>query len=144
MLSPVPFTATHQGPFETCPHRSPTGPIPSTKRFNPQLSHRPSKKPAISIDRPQTMGSSTRQKTGKNSRCVILTGRILRSSDRIDARFAPIAMGRAEPIGTISGRPEWYPVRPKKNQKEGCNTWTSQEVTHPSTTHAQARLTTEL
>ena len=31
----------------------------------------------------------------------------------------------------------------RKSQKEGCNTRTSQEVTHPSTTLAQARLTTE-
>ena len=31
----------------------------------------------------------------------------------------------------------------KAGQKEGCNTRTSQEVTHPSTTLAQARLTAE-
>ena len=35
------------------------------------------------------------------------------------------------------------PVRAKKSQKEGCNTRTSQEVTQPSTTLAQARLTAE-
>ena len=33
--------------------------------------------------------------------------------------------------------------RKKAGQKEGCNTRTSQEVTHPSTTLAQARLTAE-
>ena len=52
----------------------------------------------------------------------------------------------------------WFPFRPvserrwkrnprstpgKKFVKRGCNTRTSQEVTHPSTTHAQARLTAE-
>ena len=26
-----------------------------------------------------------------------------------------MAMGRAEPIGTTSGKPEWYPVKPKKS-----------------------------
>ena len=31
----------------------------------------------------------------------------------------------------------------KAGQKEGCNTRTSKEVTHPSTTLAQARLTAE-
>ena len=31
----------------------------------------------------------------------------------------------------------------ENQQKEGCNTKTSQEVTHPSTTLAQARLTSE-
>ncbi|KAF9663327.1 hypothetical protein SADUNF_Sadunf17G0032600 [Salix dunnii] len=31
----------------------------------------------------------------------------------------------------------------ERGQKEGCNTRTSQEVTHPSTTLAQARLTSE-
>ena len=31
----------------------------------------------------------------------------------------------------------------ENQQKEGCNTRTSQEVTHPSTTLAQARLTSE-
>ena len=34
-------------------------------------------------------------------------------------------------------------LREKKEQKEGCNTRTSQGVTHPSTTLAQARLTAE-
>ena len=60
------------------------------------------------------MGSSTRQKTGKDPRRRISTARILRSGDRIDDRPAPMAMGRAEPIGTISGKPEWFPARPKK------------------------------
>ncbi|CAL9213137.1 unnamed protein product [Arabidopsis halleri] len=31
----------------------------------------------------------------------------------------------------------------KKKKKKGCNTRTSREVTHPSTTLAQARLTAE-
>ncbi|EFH38449.1 expressed protein [Arabidopsis lyrata subsp. lyrata] len=31
----------------------------------------------------------------------------------------------------------------KKKEKEGCNTRTSREVTHPSTTLAQARLPAE-
>src|SRR5512136_2433067 len=31
----------------------------------------------------------------------------------------------------------------ERDKKEGCNTRTSQEVTHPSTTLAQARLTSE-
>ena len=31
----------------------------------------------------------------------------------------------------------------KKKGQKGCNTGTSQEVTHPSTTPAQARLTAE-
>ena len=35
-----------------------------------------------------------------------------------------------------------YTVR-SENEKEGYNTWTSQGVTHPSTTLAQARLTSE-
>ena len=81
-----------------------------------------------------------RQKTGKNPRRAISTTRILRSGDRIDDRPVPMAMGSAEPIGTTSGKPDWYPARPKK---EGCNTRTSSEVTHPSTTLAQARLTAE-
>ena len=114
MLSPAPCTTAHLLPHETCPHRSPTGPIPSTKRFHPQLSPRPSKKPVVSADRPLTMGSSTQQKTGKNLRRAISTARILRSGYRIDDRPAPIAMGRAEPIGTTSGKPKWYPARPKK------------------------------
>ena len=66
------------------------------------------------------MGSSARQKMGKNLRRVILTARILRSRDRIDDCFAPIAMGRAESIGTTSGRPEWYPYDPKRTKKRGA------------------------
>ena len=143
MLSPVPCTAAHLAPPETCPHRSPTGPIPSTKCFHPYLSPRPSKKSAVSFDRPQTMGSSTRQDTEKNPRPAILTTRILRTGDRIDDGPALMAIGRAEPIGTISGRPERCPVRPKKTKKEGYNMRTSQEITHPCTTLAQARLTAE-
>ena len=114
MFSPAPCTMAHLPPHETCPHRSPTGPIPSTRRFHPQLSPRPSKKLAVSADRPLTMGSSMRQKTGKNLRRAISTARILLSGDRIDDRPAPMAMGRAEPIWTTSGKPEWYPARPKK------------------------------
>ncbi|KAF9663322.1 hypothetical protein SADUNF_Sadunf17G0029900 [Salix dunnii] len=34
-------------------------------------------------------------------------------------------------------------VKRERGQKEGCNTRTSQEVTHPSTTLFQARLTSE-
>ena len=53
--------------------------------------------------------------------------------------------------GDGKGRTYWddmlqvgiVPVRAKKSQKEGCNTRTSQEVTHPSTTLALARLTVE-
>ena len=56
----------------------------------------------------------SRQKTGKNSIPAISTARFLRSGDRIGDRPAPMAMGRAEPIGTISGKPEWYSARPKK------------------------------
>ena len=33
-------------------------------------------------------------------------------SDRLSP--APMPMGRAEPIGMTIGKPEWYPVRPKK------------------------------
>ena len=87
------------------------------------------------------MGSSTRMESGKNPRRAISTAQILRSCDRIDVCPAPMAMGRAEPIGTTSGKPKWYTVRPKKTQNEECNTRTFQEVTHPSTTLAQACLT---
>ena len=66
------------------------------------------------VTRPLTMGSSTRQKMGKNPRRAISTTRMLRSGDRIDDRPAPIAMGRAEPIGTTSGKAECYPARHKK------------------------------
>ena len=69
---------------------------------------------AVSAYRPLTMGSSTRQKTVKNPRRAISTTRILRSGYRIDDRPAPMAMGRAEPIRTTSGKPEWYPACPKK------------------------------
>ena len=113
-LSSAPCTTAHLPPHETCPHRSPTGPIPSTRRFYQLLSPRPSKKPAVFADRPLTMGSSMRQKTEKNPRRAISTTRISRSCDRIDDRPAPIAMGRAEPIVTTSSKPECYPARPKK------------------------------
>jgi hypothetical protein len=36
-----------------------------------------------------------------------------------------------------------YTTEAKKNKRLGCNTRTSQEVTHPSTTLAQTRLTAE-
>ena len=50
--------------------------------------------------------------------------------------------------GDGEGRTHWddkwqAEMVPRKTQKEGCNTRTSQEVTHPSTTLAQARLTAE-
>ena len=54
-----------------------------------------------------------RQKTEKNLRHAISTARILRSGAGIDNQLAPMVMGRAEPIGTIIGKPEWYPVRTK-------------------------------
>ena len=60
------------------------------------------------------MGSFTKQKTGKDPRRTISTARILRSVHRIDDCSAPMAMGRAEPIGTTSSKPEWYPARPEK------------------------------
>ena len=53
------------------------------------------------------------QKTKKNLRHAISTARILRSGAGLDNRLAPKAMERAEPIGTIIGKPEWYPVRTK-------------------------------
>ncbi|KAF9663320.1 hypothetical protein SADUNF_Sadunf17G0028900 [Salix dunnii] len=40
-------------------------------------------------------------------------------------------------------RPRLRRAKRERGQKEGCNTRTSQEVTHPSTTLAQARLTLE-
>ena len=44
------------------------------------------------------------QKTGRNLRRAISTARILRSDALIDDRPAPMAMGRAEPIGTTGGK----------------------------------------
>ena len=79
-----------------------------------------------------------RQKKGKNLRRAISTASVYRSGGRIEDRPAPMEMGRVEHIGTTSGKPEWYPIRPKKIVGEGGggNTRTFKEVTHPSTTLA--------
>ena len=72
-----------------------------------------------------------------------------------DARFRrPVSSDRM--LGSMIARRRWRWDGPnplgrqvvirnstRKSQKEECNTRTSQEVTHPSTTFAQARLTTE-
>ena len=50
-------------------------------------------------------------------------------------------MGRAEPIGTTSA--DINHRNPVVKREKGCNTRTSQEVTHPSTTLAQVRLAAE-
>ena len=73
-----------------------------------------------------------------------------RSSARAFARILPRAGGgfagasrRAKETG--GGAPTGDASRPfsAPGKKVGCNTRTSQEVTHPSTTLAQARLTAE-
>ncbi|WKA09035.1 hypothetical protein VitviT2T_026713 [Vitis vinifera] len=56
-------------------------------------------------------------------------------------RTVRMEMGRAEPIGTTSA--DINHRNPVVKREKGCNTRTSQEVTHPSTTLAQARLTAE-
>ena len=72
-----------------------------------------------------------------------------------DARFRrPVSCDRM--LGSTIARRRWRYEGPnplgrlvacrnstRKSQKEGCNTRTFQEITHPSTTLAQARLTAE-
>ena len=96
------------------------GTHPLHQTFQPKTLLRPSKKLVVSANRPQTMGYSTRQKTGKNPRRAISTASILRSVDRINDRPVPMEMGWAEPIGMTSGMPEWHPVKPKKTKKKGA------------------------
>src|SRR3954468_19038535 len=52
---------------------------------------------------------------------------------------------RAQSVGDEEKKKEWVEKRgfDKRGKQEGCNTRTSQEVTHPSTTLAQARVTAE-
>ena len=78
---------------------------------------------------------------GKNRRRSISTADSSRSGDPIDDRPVRMEMGRAEPIGTTSA--DINHRNPVVKREKGCNTRTSQEVTHPSTTLAQARLTAE-
>ena len=72
-----------------------------------------------------------------------------------DARFRrPVSCDRM--LGSMIARRRWRCEGPNplgrkvanrnstcKSRKEGCNTRTSQEITHPSTTLAQAHLTAE-
>ena len=55
------------------------------------------------------------------------------------------AVGVVVPHGSkVMGFSRFDPLQiEEKKIKKGCNTKTSREVTHPSTTHAQARLTAE-
>ena len=51
------------------------------------------------------------------------------------------SMAGTLPRGVPSGKNSQQRKKKKKKGQKGCNTRTSQEVTHPSTTLAQARLT---
>uniref|UniRef100_A0A7N0UHY8 Uncharacterized protein n=1 Tax=Kalanchoe fedtschenkoi TaxID=63787 RepID=A0A7N0UHY8_KALFE len=54
---------------------------------------------------------------------------------RIEQKKDICSRTRMEGTGSVGGR--------KNKRKKGCNTRTSQEVTHPSTTLAQGRFTAE-
>src|SRR5512144_690184 len=59
---------------------------------------------------------------------------------RVKIRFSPaLAQGATQHEGRSGASQKGG----ERDKKEGCNTRTSQEVTHPSTTLAQARLTSE-
>ena len=105
-LSPVPCPTAHLPTHETCPHRPhpPPPPPPSVSPYNFPLGRRKSLPfPPIVLNR---WDLPCRRKRGEISDARFRWPVSCRSDARIDDRPAPMAMGRAEPIGTTSGKPE--------------------------------------